>query len=579
MNAANSSKATPYVVIALAATFAGLIYTFIAMKGAAEELNDVADRRYRSYLLADELRQSSDDLTRLGRTYVVTGNPEFEREYLRILDIRNGKAPRPQDYHRIYWDFVAAGQSQPRPNGETISLQDLMVKAGFTDAEFAKLKEAQANSDGLVELETRAMNAVKGLPDAQGDSAAGQPDMETARNLVHGKQYHEFKAQIMKPLDEFFMLVEHRTETEMAAAEQALGNAQNLFISILVLLIAEIALLIFLGRQQTLAQLGSKPQVLGNVLNEIASGNLGVQIPPTSPDSALGLVDIMNHKLKTLIGAASATSERLSSAINQVSQVIEDTAQRASQQNDMTDLVATAVHEMGLTVQEIARSAGNAATASQNAQDEAKQASKVVGESTAHIERMADDIGDASKAVGELAEQVASIDQVLAVIRGISEQTNLLALNAAIEAARAGELGRGFAVVADEVRTLAGRTQGSTDEIQQMIQRLKQGADAAVGSMQAGYEATRTGVEASQSTNRSLGAIAGQIENISDLNHQVATATEQQSSVTEEINRNVQGIADLAHATTREAQRCQEDCQTLRQLSQDLTRQMASFRL
>jgi methyl-accepting chemotaxis protein len=403
--------------------------------------------------------------------------------------------------------------------------------------------------------------------------------METARNLVHGKQYHEFKAQIMKPLDEFFMLVEHRTETEMAAAEQALGNAQNLFISILVLLIAEIALLIFLGRQQTLAQLGSKPQVLGNVLNEIASGNLGVQIPPTSPDSALGLVDIMNHKLKTLIGAASATSERLSSAINQVSQVIEDTAQRASQQNDMTDLVATAVHEMGLTVQEIARSAGNAATASQNAQDEAKQASKVVGESTAHIERMADDIGDASKAVGELAEQVASIDQVLAVIRGISEQTNLLALNAAIEAARAGELGRGFAVVADEVRTLAGRTQGSTDEIQQMIQRLKQGADAAVGSMQAGYEATRTGVEASQSTNRSLGAIAGQIENISDLNHQVATATEQQSSVTEEINRNVQGIADLAHATTREAQRCQEDCQTLRQLSQDLTRQMASFRL
>lgn len=579
MNAANSSKATPYVVIALAATFAGLIYTFIAMKGAAEELNDVADRRYRSYLLADELRQSSDDLTRLGRTYVVTGNPEFEREYLRILDIRNGKAPRPQDYHRIYWDFVAAGQSQPRPNGETISLQDLMVKAGFTDAEFAKLKEAQANSDGLVELETRAMNAVKGLPDAQGDSSAGQPDMETARNLVHGKQYHEFKAQIMKPLDEFFMLVEHRTETEMAAAEQALGNAQNLFISILVLLIAEIALLIFLGRQQTLAQLGSKPQVLGNVLNEIASGNLGVQIPPTSPDSALGLVDIMNHKLKTLIGAASATSERLSSAINQVSQVIEDTAQRASQQNDMTDLVATAVHEMGLTVQEIARSAGNAATASQNAQDEAKQASKVVGESTAHIERMADDIGDASKAVGELAEQVASIDQVLAVIRGISEQTNLLALNAAIEAARAGELGRGFAVVADEVRTLAGRTQGSTDEIQQMIQRLKQGADAAVGSMQAGYEATRTGVEASQSTNRSLGAIAGQIENISDLNHQVATATEQQSSVTEEINRNVQGIADLAHATTREAQRCQEDCQTLRQLSQDLTRQMASFRL
>ncbi len=393
MNTASSSKAMPYVVAALAATFAGLIYTFVLMKGATEDLNEVADRRYRSYLLADELRQSSDDLTRLGRTYVVTANPEFEREYLKILDIRNGKAPRPQDYHRIYWDFVAAGQSQPRPDGETISLQELMVKAGFSDAEFAKLRAAQASSDGLVELETQAMNAVKGLSlDAQGNySATGQPDMAAARELVHGARYHELKAQIMKPLDEFFVLVEQRTETEMAAAQQALNNAQNLFITNLVLLIAEIALLIYLGRQRTLAQLGSKPQVLGNVLNEIASGNLSVHIPPTSSDSALGLVDIMNHKLKTLIGAASATSERLSSAVDQVSQVVGDTAERAAKQNDMTDLVATAVHEMGLTVQEIARSAGNAATASQEAQDEAKQASRVVSESTQHIEKMAGD--------------------------------------------------------------------------------------------------------------------------------------------------------------------------------------------
>ncbi|HLA32278.1 MAG TPA: methyl-accepting chemotaxis protein, partial [Pseudomonas sp.] len=245
----------------------------------------------------------------------------------------------------------------------------------------------------------------------------------------------------------------------------------------------------------------------------------------------------------------------------------------------MTDMVATAVHEMGLTVQEIARNASNAAQASHSARDEAKQAREVVGESIGHIENMSAQIGDAATAVGELADQVASIDQVLAVIRGISEQTNLLALNAAIEAARAGEQGRGFAVVADEVRTLAQRTQASTDEIQQMIARLKKGAETAVSSMHAGQAATGTGVEASQRTGQSLSAITEQVEQISDMNTQVAAATEEQSSVTEEINRNVQGIADLAHATADETRSCREDCQTLRGLADDLAKQMGNFKL
>ncbi len=282
---------------------------------------------------------------------------------------------------------------------------------------------------------------------------------------------------------------------------------------------------------------------------------------------------------RQLISEVLATSERLRGSVARVAQVVDNTATRSSQQQDMTDLVATAVHEMGLTVQEIARNAGNAAEVSQSARDEADTARREVGGSIAHIQRMSGEIGTAAQAVSELATQVASIDQVLTVIRSIAEQTNLLALNAAIEAARAGEQGRGFAVVADEVRTLASRTQASTDEIQQMILRLKQGAEAAVSSMQAGQQATGTGVEASQSTGRSLESIADQVERLSDMNHQVATATEEQSSVTEEINRNVQGIADLAHSTASEVSECRENCNALRGLADDLAAQMGRFRL
>ncbi|HEX5843208.1 MAG TPA: methyl-accepting chemotaxis protein, partial [Pseudomonas sp.] len=425
MNSTTLSKAIPALLLLIAATFLALLYAFFAMKQAASELRQVGDNRYTSYLLADELRQSSDDLTRLGRTYVVSTDAEYERQYLQILDIRNGKAPRPQSYHRIYWDFVAAGIAQPRPNGETIALADLMRQAGFTEAEFAKLQQAQANSDGLVQLEVKAMNAVKGkFPDAQGNyNVDGPPDLELARNLLHGKDYHNFKAKIMQPVDDFFALVEERTGQQVLLADQALSRGQNLFIAVLLALISEILVLIYLGRSQTLQQLGAKPAVLDRVLNELASGNLAVEIPAARPDSALGNVQRMTDKLKTLIGDALNSSARLHSAVAEVAKVVDNTAARAAQQNQMTDLVATAVHEMGLTVQEIAHNASSAAQASQSARQEAHQADHVVSDSVQHIQKMADDIGAAAKAVGELASQVASIDQVLSVIRGISEQT------------------------------------------------------------------------------------------------------------------------------------------------------------
>jgi len=285
------------------------------------------------------------------------------------------------------------------------------------------------------------------------------------------------------------------------------------------------------------------------------------------------------ESLRLLIGDALQTSEELRRSVKDVTRVVDGTATRAVRQQEMTETVATAVHEMGLTVQEIARNAAEAAVVSHDTHSEATSARTVVGHSIATIEGMSRDIGASASVVEQLAEQIATIERIATTIRAISDQTNLLALNAAIEAARAGESGRGFAVVADEVRTLASRTQGATGEIQAIMGQLRTGAGQAVASIRAGQAATATGVLSSQQTGESLNRIADQVAALTDRNQQVATATEEQSSVTEEINITVQGIADLAQSTVKDVQVCHQDCQALNRYAEHLATQMARFKL
>lgn len=438
-------------------------------------------------------------------------------------------------------------------------------------------------SDGLIQVHPEAQfSGKRALAEQIGASAAqavtGQLSTSTASaTSSFVRDGEDFLALSLPLRDLGWTLVAEVPQSQIyAEARRAMWMSSGIGLAVALVCLLLVVLLTR-GLVRPIRQVTAALVAIGS-----GGGDLTHRLDSSRADELGDLARGFNRFLESqreMIGEVLATSERLRTAVGQVARVVDNTAERSGRQQEMTDMVATAVHEMGLTVQEIAHNAGNAAAASQTAREEALQAREVVGGSIRHIESMSDEIGIAAGAVGELAHQVASIDQVLAVIRGISEQTNLLALNAAIEAARAGDMGRGFAVVADEVRTLARRTQSSTDEIQQMIGSLKLGAENAVSSMHAGQAATGTGVESSQRTGASLTAITGQVERISDMNHQVATATEEQSAVTEEINRNVQGISDLARATAGEVRACREDCQTLQRLADDLARQMGSFKL
>ena len=181
------------------------------------KLDQSQKRRYLSYVAADELRQSSDDLTRMVRTYVMTKKPRYEKMYWDILAIRNGEKARPLRYENIYWDFMAFSNEKPRPDGQKISLLKIMENLAFTQEEFMKLATAEMHSNNLVKKEMIAMHAMKGeFLDSEGEfKLRGEPDYDYARTILYDESYHSDKVAIMNPIDEFFVLVNTRTEAQV----------------------------------------------------------------------------------------------------------------------------------------------------------------------------------------------------------------------------------------------------------------------------------------------------------------------------------------------------------------------------
>ncbi len=198
----------------------GSLASFFLYADALHQLSAAYQARYKSYILAGELRTSSDDLTTTARLYVVTGNLQFRREYDEILAIRDGRMPRPQQYNRIYWDFISAGMPKPRPDGAAESFEQRIRKAGFSGAEFAMLKQAEDRSNALAKREAVAMNAVVGLfPDKTGAfTIHGAPDQAAAIRMMFSPNYLRAKAAIMEPIDKFFSLMDKRTKLAVVEA-------------------------------------------------------------------------------------------------------------------------------------------------------------------------------------------------------------------------------------------------------------------------------------------------------------------------------------------------------------------------
>lgn len=339
-------------------------------------------------------------------------------------------------------------------------------------------------------------------------------------------------------------LIERQTgqrDNEAAQSRTTLTGVAALALFLGLLAAWIITLQITLPLRQTLAAAG-----------RIAKGDLSRDMQIQRRDEMGQLQSSMQEMtlgLRELIGNIGGGVTQIASAAEQLSAVTEQTSVGVNSQRVETDQVATAMNEMANTVQEVARNAQQASVAATHADQQAREGDKVVGEAIDQIEQLAAEVANSTLAMNQLKLESEKIGGVLDVIKSVSQQTNLLALNAAIEAARAGEAGRGFAVVADEVRSLAQRTQESTEEIEELIAALQQGTQQVATTLDNSRTLTDNSVNLSRRAGSALEQITRTVSTIQDMNLQIATAGEEQSTVAEQISRSVVSVRDISEQT------------------------------
>ncbi|MCP1508803.1 methyl-accepting chemotaxis protein [Pseudomonas marginalis] len=365
-------------------------------------------------------------------------------------------------------------------------------------------------------------------------------------------------------------------QLERRDAESAQARSLQLISTLLALLVGIIAALVITRQitrpiQETLA-----------VVERIASGDLSHNIQVTRRDE-LGVlqqgIQRMGTTLRELISGIRDGVTQIASAAEELSAVTEQTSAGVNSQKIETDQVATAMHEMTATVQEVARNAEQASRAAADADGQARAGDKVVAEAIAQIERLAAEVARSTDAMSHLQQESNKIGSVMDVIKAVAEQTNLLALNAAIEAARAGEAGRGFAVVADEVRGLAQRTQKSTEEIEGLVAGLQNGTQQVAAVMNNSRSLTDSSVELTRKAGVSLENITRTVSNIQSMNQQIAAAAEEQSAVAEEISRSIINVRDVSEQTATASDETAKSSVELARLGSQLQQMVSHFRV
>jgi methyl-accepting chemotaxis protein len=516
----------------------------ISLYLSQNQLYENQNRKFESYLLADELRQSSDDLTRLMRTYAVTGDEKYKDYFFAVLDIRNGKKNRPEKYNRIYWDFYTVNENKPRPDEKTVSLSDLMKQSGFTDSEFTKLEEARKNSDGLVRTEEIAMSAMQGKleEDAKTMILPNENMKEFARRILHSDKYHKDKFNIMKPIDDFYVLLETRTNQEVLNSKEKQTFLLQMTIFVLVSLVFVSLFSFYLIHREVIKPILNFNEEIQEITT---SKNLTKQLINNSHNEIGELAIKFNEFIKsirTLFLAFQSNSRSVNKLAMTLEEAIQETKTSFEEVSIATDSVAdetgqlmhfteTITEMMNESKQKISIGANlskNNLNSAQILLSEITSAYAALNSANKELKTISSQLDETAKATESLSERSREIHLVLISVREISKQTGLLALNAAIESARAGEHGKGFAVVADEVGNLAAQTQQATTRISQVVNDITVEINDSVNK-----------IRLTNDSSKKLFEIIAKIEKVISNNVSIVKNTQEESSL---ISSELSGI-------------------------------------
>lgn len=358
-------------------------------------------------------------------------------------------------------------------------------------------------------------------------------------------------------------------------------SQRNLLIGISVLGFLLAAVLGHWISSNLLRALGAEPSELNQLAQRVAEGDLRTREQTTEPPkgSIMAALLSMQRNLREMTQGINTSSQSLAESSQELSQSSLRNSESVAMAQREVEQIVTAVHEMAATVQDVARNAESAAGAASDADRAALQSQQKAGQAVSLIGELAEVIGQSSIAMGRLKDETGNIGSVLDVIKSVAAQTNLLALNAAIEAARAGEAGRGFAVVADEVRSLAQRTQQATSEIEGLIGGLQQIADETSQYMQRCQRSSELSVSGVSEAGDAVTQIVVMIERINSMNHQIAAAAEEQSTVAEQISRGIVAVSDSAEQSAVAFRSAQQESEELARTSVALRENISRFQL